>query len=87
EGKRKMDLVDKELSSIEGRYTSVMEKLSKEIADLKASREEEMEKLKKDYEDKLNKVKENHASEMKKLGEEAKVRGEAITSLTQERDA
>ncbi|MCI88484.1 hypothetical protein A2U01_0109771, partial [Trifolium medium] len=70
-----MDLVDKELSSIEGRYTGVMEKLSKEIADLKASREEEMEKLKKDYEDKLNRVKENHVSEMKKLGEEAKVRG------------
>ncbi|MCI31288.1 hypothetical protein A2U01_0052500, partial [Trifolium medium] len=47
EGKRKMELVDKELSSIEGRYTGVMEKLSKEIADLKSSREEEMEKLKK----------------------------------------
>ncbi|MCI58733.1 hypothetical protein A2U01_0079988, partial [Trifolium medium] len=64
-----------------------MEKLSKEIADLKTSREEEMEKLKKDYEDKLTKVKENHASETRKLGEEAKALGETITSLTQERDA
>ncbi|MCI60950.1 hypothetical protein A2U01_0082206, partial [Trifolium medium] len=65
-----MDLVDKELSSIEGRYTSVMEKLSKEIAELKSSREEEVEKLKKYYKDKLTKVKENHASETKRLGEE-----------------
>ncbi|MCI58860.1 hypothetical protein A2U01_0080115, partial [Trifolium medium] len=65
-----MDLVDKELSSIEGRYTVVMEKLSKEIADLKTSREEEMEKLKKDHEDKLTKVKENHASETRRLSEE-----------------
>ncbi|MCI73512.1 hypothetical protein A2U01_0094776, partial [Trifolium medium] len=45
-----------------------------------------MEKLKKDYEDKLTKVKEDHASETKRLGEEAKVLGETITSLTQERD-
>ncbi|MCI56262.1 hypothetical protein A2U01_0077513, partial [Trifolium medium] len=63
-----------------------MEKLSKEIADLKSSREEEMEKLKKDYEDKLTKVKGYHASETKRLGEEVKVLGETITSLTQERD-
>ncbi|MCI98149.1 hypothetical protein A2U01_0119452, partial [Trifolium medium] len=36
EGKRKIELVDKELSFIEGRYTGVKEKLSKEIVDLKA---------------------------------------------------
>ncbi|MCI95632.1 hypothetical protein A2U01_0116930 [Trifolium medium] len=46
-----------------------------------------MEKLKKEYEDKLNKMKEDHTAETKKLGEEAKVQGEAITSLSQERDA
>ncbi|MCI44398.1 hypothetical protein A2U01_0065637, partial [Trifolium medium] len=35
EAKRKMELVDKDLASIEERYSTTKDKLSKEIEDLK----------------------------------------------------
>ncbi|MCI35240.1 hypothetical protein A2U01_0056461, partial [Trifolium medium] len=50
-------VVDKNLASIEGEYTAVKEKPSKEMEDLKASHKSDLAKLKKDYDDQLGKIK------------------------------
>ncbi|MCI41799.1 hypothetical protein A2U01_0063033, partial [Trifolium medium] len=68
-------------------YTSVKERLSKEVEDLKTSHKGELAKLKEECDDQLGKMKENHAVEVEKLKEEAKAQGELASKLTKERDA
>ncbi|MCI80527.1 hypothetical protein A2U01_0101798, partial [Trifolium medium] len=57
-----MEVVDKNLASIEEEYTAAKDKLSKDIEDPRTSQEEEITRLKKEYEDKLGKVKEDYAA-------------------------
>ncbi|MCI59691.1 hypothetical protein A2U01_0080946, partial [Trifolium medium] len=67
EAKMKMEIFYKNLASIEGEYTSVKEKLTKEMEDLKTSHKDELAKLKKGCDDQLTKMKEDHAAEVEKL--------------------
>ncbi|MCI41660.1 hypothetical protein A2U01_0062893, partial [Trifolium medium] len=48
EARKKMKVVDKDLASIEEKYTAIKDKLDKEIEDLKTSRDGEIAKLKKE---------------------------------------
>ncbi|MCH97723.1 hypothetical protein A2U01_0018719, partial [Trifolium medium] len=86
EAKKKIEIVDKNLASIEKTYTATKDKLGKEIEDLKASHQSEISKLHKEHVDKLDQVKENYAAEVKKLEEDATARGELVFKLTKERD-